>query len=59
MKNVVIEETGPAIKIPMGFLPPLQGWTLRLLEDLPRVDFKKGQWMSSWEPESREFAGRA
>jgi hypothetical protein len=51
MKNVSVEQRGPVIKIPMTFLPPLQGWTLRLLEDLPQADFKKGQWMSNWQPD--------
>jgi hypothetical protein len=51
MKNVFIEETGPVIKIPMNFLPPLQGWALRLLQDIPEAGFKRGYWISHWVPE--------
>ena len=61
MKNVVIVPSRPAIRFPVQGFPPLEGWAVRLLIDIPDADYKKGYWMSRWSnsPAVREFAFEA
>ena len=35
----------------------MKGWTVKLLEDIPQAEYKKGYWLSSWldGPQKREF----
>ena len=58
MKNVMIVPTRPSIRIPIHGAPPLQGWALKLLMDIPVANYKKGYWMSRWssDTEAKEFA---
>lgn len=61
MKNVVVVPARPAIRFPVHGLPPLQGWAVRLLIDIPDADYKQGYWMSRWSkgPNAIEFAFEA
>ena|SRR5216683_6860121 len=48
MKNIHFVESRPVLRIPMNFLPPLRGWALKLLQDLPDDGPKKGYWLDHW-----------
>ncbi len=48
MKNVIVTPNRPALRIPIPGAPPLQGWALRCLQDLPEAETKKGYWMVDW-----------
>lgn len=48
MKNVIVTNARPVMRIPMQGAPPLQGWSIRCLQDLPEAEVKTGYWMSSW-----------
>jgi hypothetical protein len=48
MKNVHFVQNRPFIRIPMHGAPPLTGWAIRLLQDIPEGDFKEGYWMDHW-----------
>jgi hypothetical protein len=48
MKNIRYVATQPVIRIPLTFVPPLQGWAVKLLQDLPDDGPKKGWWLDLW-----------
>ena len=50
MKNCAVVASRPFARIKFPDAPPLQGWGVRLLEDIPDAEYKKGDWMSQWFP---------
>lgn len=60
-KKVEYHPLPARIRVPIDGLPPVQGWTLRLLEDIPDGAFKKGYLLAGWSvgADSVEFAFEA
>jgi hypothetical protein len=48
MKNVHFRERRPVMRITMPGAPPLAGWAIRLLQDIPECNSKNGYWMDHW-----------
>lgn len=48
MKNIHFVQHRPVARIPWHGAPPLEGWAVRLLQDIPDGDYKKGYWMDHW-----------
>lgn len=48
MKNAYVVSRMPTLRFPIPNAPPLQGWAIRLLDDIPEGGCKKGYWMGHW-----------
>lgn len=48
MKNVHFKDHRPVMRIPLQGAPPLSGWAIRLLQDIPEAGSKKDYWMDHW-----------
>lgn len=49
------------MRVRMDGFPPLRGWAVRLLMDVPDFGYQKGYWMAKWwvGPENVEFTFEA